>query len=684
MNRSFPALAGHQGGSTFYTAVLTLRDVVDLLPPADPKVPPERRAQRPLQEGRAHRLADYVVGPSYTLPPLTVSVSQLRYADGILTVPEGAAVICNDGQHRRRGVEIALAEKSALAEDTVCVLFYEDGDVDSAKQRFADLNSGQPVSKSARLLYDLRKPSKGRDAALRPPFTGLVEMQAASASGDKIWTLAGLDKTPCVEKADFWEALLGGWRPAIEAGDARKRYVWAHNVGLQGIGMVAERTTPAQILGLDWSRKNPAWEGRAQRGSKMLATRKNAALIAARVLLDLGQELPPQLGRAEAEFRALAAVAVATEVPPLPPEALGPPAATTDPSPAPFTIIRPKMKLDLGRWAHLLGAGPFAYGGVPSFAGISGGRTSAMMAALLDPRVKLCFENTGREKDATLQFLLRLADALGREIVWLEFRPPARKGAPPKDFGFAIVDYATCVKHDPRDPMAGGTLFEAMLQALADFRATKGLGPLEPHHNLKICTAYLKHRVQQAYMLSLGVDADDDQIQYIGLRADEPRRISDLRQAETQAKTLLTPLADAGVTKQDVFDFWSAQPFDLEIAHDREGNCGACFEKDDADLSRLLGEPWADAAWWIDIQRRYPGFGGRNKNSYAQLLSERDTRLAIETALRRGEEPVDDGRLTPKRFKLVVQNERSYLKGETMNFSCACEASLVQSARMDE
>lgn len=324
--------------------------------------------------------------------------------------------------------------------------------------------------------------------------------------------------------------------------------------------------------------------------------------------------------------------------------------------------------------ARHVATGPFrAFDHVPAFAGISGGRTSAMMAALLDPRVKLCFENTGREHSKTLEFLLRLADGLKREIVWLEFRPPKVKGAPPRDFGFEVVTYETATKRS-------GALFEALLQALADYRATKDLGPVVPWPRSRICTAYLKHRVQAAYQRDVhGVDVDDTHEEYVGLRADEPDRIARLVSKATQARTYCTPLGDAGITKMDVNRFWSRQSFDLELDHDRQGNCGACFLKDHADVSRVLGEPETDAAWWIDLQRRYPGFGGKNFPGYAQLLKERPVRLAIELALADGRDPfsVNDGTLTPRRFKLVVKNERQYMAGERAAFSCACEGSIT-------
>ena len=68
-----------------------------------------------------------------------------------------------------------------------------------------------------------------------------------------------------------------------------------------------------------------------------------------------------------------------------------------------------------------------------------------------------------------MTFLLRLADALKHEIVWLEWRPPKRRGAPPKEFGFEVVNHQTATR--------GISLMRDMLWALANYRATKGLPP---------------------------------------------------------------------------------------------------------------------------------------------------------------------------------------------------------------
>jgi hypothetical protein len=326
-------------------------------------------------------------------------------------------------------------------------------------------------------------------------------------------------------------------------------------------------------------------------------------------------------------------------------------------------------RVDLGDYAPLRDAGAFLASDEPAFVGVSGGRTSALLAALVDPAAVLCFENTGQEDARTLEFLMRLSDALRREIVWLEFRPPMYKGAPPREFGFAVVTPATATR--------GGALFEALFQALAEYRETKGAPPLAPGPRQRLCTAYLKHRVQRAYMRSLGVGDDVEHDEFVGLRADEPARVSRLKARDTRARTFRTPLAEMGITKADVNRFWARQSFDLELEHDRQGNCGACFLKDHADISRVLGDQGVDAAWWIDMSRRYPGFGGRNFPGYAQLLKERPVRLAVEADIKAGRAPVSDGTLADRRFKLVVINERRYLRGEREAFSCACEGSVA-------
>jgi len=321
-------------------------------------------------------------------------------------------------------------------------------------------------------------------------------------------------------------------------------------------------------------------------------------------------------------------------------------------------------RLRLGRWASMRGRGPFAVDAC-SFAGISGGRTSAMMAALLPGWTRFVFCNTGREHPRTLDFLNELNAALGGRIVWLELRKPAVRGDAPKNFRFEVVSYETA----SRD----GRPFLDMMEALAEYRATKNMDPVAPWAGSRICTAYMKNRVQTAYARSLGAEAFD---QCIGLRADEPQRVHRLRDRSTGEQTFRMPLYDASITKADVMEFWRAQSFDLRI-EERQGNCTGCFLKDQGDLARVLQEPETDAAWWIAMEDRYPRFGGDKFAGYRQLANEGPLREQIERDIRATRVPTNNGSVSDRRFRLVVKQENLRMRGERAAFSCACESSFL-------
>lgn len=258
--------------------------------------------------------------------------------------------------------------------------------------------------------------------------------------------------------------------------------------------------------------------------------------------------------------------------------------------------------------------------------GISGGRTSALMSALMDHASLRAFENTGEEHRRTYEFIDELADALGVQHTWLEYRPPRRRGAPPCEATFAVVDSRTADR-------SGGP-FDSMLEALAAYRSTKGLGPVAPWARSRICTAYLKSRTQDRWLESLGIKERDE---FSGLRIDEPSRVSRFESRSTKTVQKFAPLSRAGITVNDVAEFWSMQSFDLDIDSSVDGNCNNCFLRDLADQSRaMLRSSHETRHRWIERQRLYPSFGGRRHPGYESLLDEAPVRLEIEAALRAG------------------------------------------------
>lgn len=296
----------------------------------------------------------------------------------------------------------------------------------------------------------------------------------------------------------------------------------------------------------------------------------------------------------------------------------------------------------------------------PTVAQISGGRTSALMGAMTHSSTLLTFQNTGLEDPKTYEFIDRLEDAYQRPIVRLEWRPPALKGDAPKNFRFEEVS--------SKDLHRGPDLMRGMIIAIKDYREANNRGGLvTPWAGSRLCTVHLKHRVKDHWMSSLGHAAYDT---YVGLRADEPGRVSDLRKQSGQAKQLLAPLFDAGITKPAVLAFWKQQSFNLEL-EEYEGNCRDCFLKNHAHLSRLLQRD--DAHWWIGFENEFPMFGGQEFKGYSRLKSEYPDRMYIEECLRSGEELIPPSHLTSRQFGIMVNQERKRIAGD-VGLPCACES----------
>lgn len=224
---------------------------------------------------------------------------------------------------------------------------------------------------------------------------------------------------------------------------------------------------------------------------------------------------------------------------------------------------------------------------------VSGGRTSGYMLARvlqanggkLPDGVVAAFENTGKEREETLEFVRDMEIHWGVPIKWIEYRAD--------EPGFAIVDFETA----SRD----GEPFEALL---------KKRGYL-PNPLARFCTVELKIRALHKYLGSLGWKDGDGWDQMIGIRADEPRRVAKIRarpSPETTKETMIIPLADAGVTKKDVGDFWKLQPFDLGLRNNNgttpDGNCDLCFLKSANQVFTSIKREPGRAVWWAAQEAR--------------------------------------------------------------------------------
>ena len=121
----------------------------------------------------------------------------------------------------------------------------------------------------------------------------------------------------------------------------------------------------------------------------------------------------------------------------------------------------------------------------------------------------------------------------------------------------------------------------------------------------------------------------------VGLRADEPRRVARMREADERRSErwdISLPLAEAGVTLPEVLGFWKAQPFDLGL-RSHEGNCDLCFLKGNRKRQQIMRDRPDLAVWWIEQERRMGDRFRRESPSYADLASQGDLFVGLEDHL---------------------------------------------------
>lgn len=218
----------------------------------------------------------------------------------------------------------------------------------------------------------------------------------------------------------------------------------------------------------------------------------------------------------------------------------------------------------------------------------SGGRSSALMLYKMLPQVKsgdaiVVFNNTGKEREETLQFVENCSKHWGILITWLEYAND--------DIGYKIVTFETASR--------AGEPFAAAIDKKGGFL---------PNRVMRYCTEFLKIKPTHRYIKNIGWG---DAQKAVGIRYDEPKRWAN-------NKDNYLPLYKDKVTKKDVRLFWATQPFDLGLK-DYEGNCDLCFQKGKRKLLTLMLENPAAANWWVEQEDK---IGGRflKEGSIAMFL----------------------------------------------------------------
>ena len=224
----------------------------------------------------------------------------------------------------------------------------------------------------------------------------------------------------------------------------------------------------------------------------------------------------------------------------------------------------------------------------PTCISFSGGRTSAYMLwrvlqsnGGLPKEAIVCFANTGKEDEATLQFVKDCSDRWNVPITWLEYAPAELTKDRWKEVTFETAS---------RD----GEPFEALIRKRN----------VLPNPVSRFCTVELKVRTIHRYLKANGWTEWDSML---GIRADEQRRLAKIgNQDYGKHEEKIAPLGQAGVTKEIVGDFWKSQPFDLGLPNHNgvtmHGNCDLCFLKGGAQVLSLIAEKPERAVWWARME----------------------------------------------------------------------------------
>jgi 3'-phosphoadenosine 5'-phosphosulfate sulfotransferase (PAPS reductase)/FAD synthetase len=237
----------------------------------------------------------------------------------------------------------------------------------------------------------------------------------------------------------------------------------------------------------------------------------------------------------------------------------------------------------------------------PFVVSFSGGRTSGfMLHQILQANggipdgSHVCFANTGKEHEATLQFVQEIADTWQVKIAWIERKFDTERG-------FDVTNFQTAARNG--EPFAG----------LIDKKM------FLPNPVMRFCTSELKVVPIAKYVKEQGVT---DATMLVGLRADEPRRVHRVQGDVRQGFDYDCPIARAGHTLTDVRAFWNAQPFDLRLPNDDRafGNCDLCFLKGKGVIERVLRHEPERATWWADQEAKVGARFRKDQPTYASIL----------------------------------------------------------------
>jgi 3'-phosphoadenosine 5'-phosphosulfate sulfotransferase (PAPS reductase)/FAD synthetase len=262
---------------------------------------------------------------------------------------------------------------------------------------------------------------------------------------------------------------------------------------------------------------------------------------------------------------------------------------------------------------------------MPSVISFSGGRTSAYMLwkvldaydGKLPENIKVCFANTGREMPETLDFVQACSDNWDVDITWLERYAEVA----PEDHKNKFIYTTRIVTYDTaaRDGQPFLDLLKAKRYA--------------PNPVARFCTVELKIRPIKEWILDQGWGTP--YVGFIGIRADEQRRAAKMHGTIESGQERYLPLWLDKVTKEDIYEFWTNNDFDLQLPNNNGvtdwGNCDLCFLKGLSKKMAIIRERPSLADWWIKAEKQLSDQVGKGAYFRADQPSYEDMKIIATT-----------------------------------------------------
>ena len=271
----------------------------------------------------------------------------------------------------------------------------------------------------------------------------------------------------------------------------------------------------------------------------------------------------------------------------------------------------------------------------PALISFSGGRTSGFMLkqiidayeGTLPKDIYVVFANTGKEMPQTLDFVKDCADKWDINITWLELDVDYSLEKEKRLF-YKQVNYETVSRN--------GEPFSKLIEYYDKNRSEKNAkkfanSVLLPNPVARFCTDYLKIRALTNFSKKMDLHEYDT---VLGLRYDEPKRVSRQNNKDTKKKKSCMPMYEAKHTKHDVHEFWKKNNFDLGLpiidGESPHGNCDLCFLKSHNKIQNLVRENPKRAEWWANEEKKANNVFRKDRPNYLKYIELTETQQTFD------------------------------------------------------